>query len=670
LARLFMILMIISFFTMLLHGSEDPEPDACFPLKEGESDIADADENDKPIQITLGEVVVTATRTGDSVFNVPQHVTIITDEEIKKTGVKNLSEVLEKKTGLSVSDYGPEGSLKSVTIRGSTTAQVLVLVNGIRANGSHGGADMSLIPLDNVERIEIIRGGMSALYGADAVAGVINIITRKKGKPFFRIKLENGSFLPQQALRGSGSSEYLAPPDFISLIDTQKLHLGFSLPLEPLSITCSLNGIRAANEYAFIDLTNERRIRENADLLGCDGSIELCYDVKDGHIGFSGSGLYHEHGVPGQLGSLTPDSVQKELQFGGTLGFMTEKLFTDLLTLDLKGYCNYYSLDYTDPHNAVDSTHDSLSTGCDLAQEVFLTPYFSLLYGGTFSYDRLESTDMGNRQRINSAGFIEIPISPSSYFTIQPAARYDYFSDFGNSFTCKAGFIWHLSESQSIKGGFAHSFRAPTFNDLYWPADSFAEGNPGLEPETGYSGDLGISGVNRNISYNLFGFFRYIEDVILWLPGTDNIWRPSNHGRGIYPGIEASCAIGFLDTFQVSLDYTFIYSFALTGDIELWDDKRVPSVPLHNLTVQLTHNGEKIMYYISAHYEGKRYLSATSNAFLDPYLLVDLHFKLFLTKDATLFFSIDNLFDESPRSIGNYPLPGCMFRTGFELIYQ
>ncbi|MBN1698194.1 MAG: TonB-dependent receptor [Spirochaetales bacterium] len=655
-ARLFIMILCIMTAPAFFSAADNPD-----------TGTEKQEEEEESIRIALEEVVVTATRSETSLTGVSQHVTVLTETDIENIGATTLSQVLEKRTGVSISDYGPEGSVEAVTIRGSTSTQVLVLVNGVRVIGSHGGADISLIPLENIERIEIVRGGTSALYGADAIGGVINIITRKTGKAFLRVGLENASYLPQGAFKGSGSDEYLAPPDLMSLVDTQKLTIGFGIPIGPLSCICAINGIRAANEYPFIDLTGESRIRENSGLLGCDGSIDMRYTGESWCIDFSGMGLYHEHGSPGELGSTTPDASQREAMAGCTLGMTSQKFFTDLITLDLKGFMQYHSLDYTDPHAGVDSTHTTFSFGCDLTQELMLSDYISLLYGGTFSADRLDSTDMGKRERNNVSGFIEVPLFPSPDLTIRPAFRYDYFSDFGNSLTFRAGFSLLFSDSQSIKGSFSRSFRAPTFNDLYWPADAFAEGNPDLAPEQGYEGDLGICGSAENIAYTCFFFFRYIDEVILWLPGPDTIWRPTNHGKGIYPGFETSWKIGLPDSFEVALDYTFIYSFALTGDIDISDDKRVPLVPLHNLAAQLTYHEKRLMYSISARYEGKRFLSVATSSTLDPYLILDLHLKLFLSKSATLSFSVDNLFDESRESIGNYPLPGFTFRTGFEL---
>jgi len=130
----------------------------------------DAEISESSDTIQLDEIVITATRMEENILDVPEFTTVITAEDIEKKRAKDVAQLLSTETGIYLTDYGPLGSLQSVSLRGSTDAQVLVLVDGVRAVGSHGGADLSLIPLENVERIEIVRGGTSALYGADAVA--------------------------------------------------------------------------------------------------------------------------------------------------------------------------------------------------------------------------------------------------------------------------------------------------------------------------------------------------------------------------------------------------------------------------------------------------------------------------------------------------------------------
>jgi outer membrane cobalamin receptor len=132
--------------------------------------------------VKLPEVVVTATKTEKDPKDVTQSVTVITADDIKKSGATTAGEAIQNTVGMRIRDNGPEGAEASVSIRGATSAQVLVLLDGRRLNSPRtGGYNLSdlPVPLDSIERIEIVRGPSSALYGADAAGGVVNIITKK-----------------------------------------------------------------------------------------------------------------------------------------------------------------------------------------------------------------------------------------------------------------------------------------------------------------------------------------------------------------------------------------------------------------------------------------------------------------------------------------------------------
>ena len=116
----------------------------------------------------------------------PSFVTVVTQQDILASGASDVAGALARVSGVVVNDYGPDGSTKTLSIRGSTSSQVLVLVDGIRMNSSFDGwVDLSRIPLDTVDRIEVVRGGASSLWGTGAVGGVINVITKKADKTSF-----------------------------------------------------------------------------------------------------------------------------------------------------------------------------------------------------------------------------------------------------------------------------------------------------------------------------------------------------------------------------------------------------------------------------------------------------------------------------------------------------
>ena len=177
----------------------------------------------------LNEVVVTATRIDSPILEAPSFVTVISQKDIQESSATDLSGVLSEQSGVVVNDYGPQGQGKTVSIRGSTSSQVLVLVDGIRMNSSFDGSvDLSRIPMDSVDHVEVVQGGASSLWGTGAVGGVINVITKKPGAPSIDLSLTNGSYIPHDATAVTESGSTSVPASAMSLLDSQKVALSFS----------------------------------------------------------------------------------------------------------------------------------------------------------------------------------------------------------------------------------------------------------------------------------------------------------------------------------------------------------------------------------------------------------------------------------------------------------
>ena len=168
---------------------------------------------------------------------------------------------------------------------------------------------------------------------------------------------------------------------------------------------------------------------------------------------------------------------------------------------------------------------------------------------------------------------------------LTPMVRYDLYSDFPGSLTYKLAAVFTLSDSVSLKASGGKSYRAPTLNDLYWPNDGFSEGNPNLKPETGYSGDLGLSAATERLEVNAFAFVRYVQDGIQWTETSPSFYQPTNVGEALFPGAEADVDFQPIKGLHLSGSYTFQYSFVLKGASASYtfaDDKRAVYTPVHS----------------------------------------------------------------------------------------
>lgn len=623
----------------------------------------------------LPEVVVTATRTEVKILDAPAHVTFITKEDIRAMGAKNIADVLSLQSGITLRDYGSEGALKSVSVRGARSSGVLVLIDGTRLNDSRkGGMDLSLIPLHIIERIEIVRGGTSALYGADAVGGIINIITKKSTEKPFSIRIENGSYIPRKAVKVSESGEEeVVDPDPLDLLDTQKVTLGFSHKADRAEIVASGSLTKARNAFVWNDseYIDEYRKRVNADMRGGDLYTGVSIPHATGRWDVTGFFAYDRKGVPGSLVMISDDATQDDLLARGQVGYKSDEFLSRFLTLDIRGFYTFSSLKYEDPDLLfpVDDLHKIHTVGLDASQQLLSFDAFSLVYGFNLLYDAVDSTQIGTEKRTSGGFFVEVPLSLSPRLSVIPVVRYDAYSDFPNNLNYKLSGVYNVSNSTSLKAAVSKSYRAPTLNDLYWPSGPWTSGNPNLKPETGYNAEIGITSMKEKLSVDLFAFVRYMRDEIHWSQGDDFIYRPSNIGETVYPGIEGSGSLNFLKHLWLNINYTFLYSFVLKGtdeDYDISDDRRVPYVPLHSLDCGLEYRGTGHLVSITAQVESKRYTDEKNGESLDAYSVLNAHYERSIREDLTLFLTIKNLLNTNYETAKNYIMPPLSIWTGIE----
>jgi len=624
------------------------------------------------------EIVVTATRTEEEVLTAPGHVTVLSEEEISRSGAKDVADLLTRQAGIKVKDYGAEGSLKSISIRGSASEQVLILVDGTRLNDSRqGGADLAQIPLDNIEKIEIVRGGLSPLYGADAVGGVINIITKKSADGQFKVKVENGAYIPRAAIEVSdGPTQTPVDANWLDLIDTQKVSLAYSKGFGLTDLVATGRFTRAANAFVWNDTENidDYRRRINADLLGGGGYISLTAPLGNASIGGNASLNYRDVGAPGGVMYLSTTTRQQNLNAFTQVFFETDSFLSDLISLDVKAFYKYSRLNYEDP---VDPGNHSLHAfGVDAIQELLVNDFLSVIYGGNLLIDRVDSSLIDNQTRISGGVFLEVPIYPLSQLSVIPVVRYDLYSDFPGSLNFKLSTVYIVGDFLSLKLSGGSSYRAPTFNDLYWPDLGWALGNPDLKPETGYNGELGITIASERLTLDAFAFARYMLDAIQWIdldPDPDPLayrGQPTNIGKLFFPGLETNVEVNLLSDIWLTGNYTFIYSIVLKGanaTYSFTDDNRAPYTPVHSSDAALEYRGEKLCASVAAEYMGKVYTDDANTTEIAAYLVLNAFVRYQVNELLTVQAAVDNILNSTYEVLTDYIAPPVSFWLGAEL---
>ncbi len=587
--------------------------------------------------------------------------TSIDASTIAASAAQDLPSLLSSVSGVRISPTGSAGALATISLRGSSSNQVLVLVDGVRVTDpSTGQTDLSrlAIPLDQIERIDVQRGALSAQYGADAVGGVIHIHTKAGATaPSVQFSVQNSSYLPLPITTGSGGSATVNPFPWQTLIDGQTAE--FSANMRNLSVWAKAD--RAANAYPYYDATGIRRQRENSELLEGSGGMQGRVPLAIGEISASMRGEYRSLGVAGTESWPTLEAHQNDWRANAALSFRTDAPFGGALSLELSPYAQVAGIEYRASSSTGPDTHTSLRAGADSVFS-WLAPWQGELKGGvSFRYDRLDSSvvklsDGGAPQRFSGGIFLE-PRFEFGKWTAIPALRYDVTNDFPSGFSASLGVLRDLAAGTVLRTSVSSAYRAPSFDDLYWPADSWTSGNTSLKPESSYSADIAIAHRDTSKSWSIGAFGRYTKDIILWQPDSLGVWKPTNYGNALYPGIEAE-ASAKRGAWELSGNYTFLYSFTLNGALTLADDARIPYVPVHSASLSAirSSNGFDTAFLVT--YSSLKYTSAANTDYLPSTFIANIRLNWLFGASTSFEINFQNFFDERYYIVSDYPMPG------------
>jgi len=633
----------------------------------------------------LNEVVVTATRIESPLLESPSFVTVISQKDIADSGAADLSGVLSEQSGVVINNYGPQGQLKTISVRGSSSDQVLVLLDGMRLNSSRDGSvDLSQIPTENIDHIEVVRGSASTMYGTGAIGGVINIITKKPNGPGLTLEVTNGSYIPHDATAVTGTGPSFVPASPMSLLDNQKLSLSLTSRLGDVGLMGGGSLARGANAFVWDDtaVLGDWRQRNNAQSFSGDAFAGLQTPFLGGSMSARGTVARSDIGVPGTALYPSSQADQTDTSASGSISYQTNQFFTDALTLDLKSFYRYEELTYNDPAFPPESIHHTHSASVDLTQKLAFSEEVSAVYGGSAWFDYADSTNFASaHQRLNLAGFLSVPVSPLEALTFTPSIRYDYFSDFPGYLSFQLGSVLSLSEVSSLKIQFGSAYRTPTLNELYW-YDPYDVGNPNLKPETSYSGEIGFSVAEKLLSIDASVFTRLVFDQINWdttqFPAT-----PVNISEALLPGAEVHAKLNLTEQISFEADYTFIYSLLLQylgQNYSLSDDLRVPYVPVHDVRVSAKYEDGTTTATVEMQYVGQKFSDPanTQSWALAGYVLLNAGLKRAVTQSLSLSVKLLNVLNTTYYTVAgfnsmgfpvdpSYPMPPFSLETGVQV---
>jgi vitamin B12 transporter len=447
--------------------------------------------------INLDDVVVTASRVAQPRESAIADVSVIDSEEIQRAGQSTLVELLARQVGVEVSSNGGAGSLSSVYLRGTNANHVVVLIDGMRINSVTAGTTaLENLPTGQIDRIEILRGPASALYGQDAIGGVIQIFT-KKGDGLLKLNanLGYGSYNTKRADAGvSGSAG-----------NTQ-----FALNVSSLN-TQNFSAINTTNT----DYSDRDAFRNLAFSGKVSHQIEIGHEIgvqflnSDGRVRFDNSCPLNDS-ITFACITQKFDSHSDNKQH--SYNVFSNNQFTEFWLSKVRigeGIDSSRTFDVTSVPGGdlYKSHHFQLNWQNDFKLPVGV---LSVIYDGL--YQRVNSSVIYNVKKRDNDGLATSYLLDYNAHSLQLGVRHDHNSQFGNHHTGSIGYGYKITSNWRATASYGTGFKAPSFNDLYYPFSS----NPNLKPEKSRNVEAGIRYLDKTSSISANIYRNYIDDLIAY----------------------------------------------------------------------------------------------------------------------------------------------------------
>ncbi|KZL02521.1 MULTISPECIES: TonB-dependent receptor [unclassified Pseudovibrio] len=566
----------------------------------------------------LDEIIVIANRTETEAGKVGSTTHVVTEEDLKNDGAMFVSEYLTKLPGISFSQNGGAGKTSALRIRGMSGYYTKILLDGVDIadpSGTQVEARLEHVLLDDVERIEILKGSHSALYGGQAVGGVINIITKRAapGTVKHNSAIEGGSYGTVNAAYGFQAATETAD----IAVNVQRYHTdGFSAQT-PKSDTADEDGYENLTFSAkgSVDVTEALNLYFVAR--GTDGHSEF--------DGYNNPDARNEQDYRQYIGKL-----------GANFAWLDDRMTTDA-SFQLVDTTRKYYGDNPGTYKGDRYKFDVLNT-FDVTDEITLN------FGGDWMHE--DYAEYGSSRIFG--GFVEAMVDPSDELSLSLSSRLDHHSRFGTYWSGRATTSYQIIEGTRFRSSIGNGFRAPALNELFgkWGP------NPDLKPETSVSFDAGVDQefFDGKLRFGATYFHILTEDLIKYRV---NQYVQIN-GMSRSQGAELSANWDVLDNLSFNAAYTYTWAVGP-------DKKRLVRVPLHDVNVGATY---KPVDVLTLNLNTSYVSGIEDDGELDDFVLVNAKAAYQYTENLTFHVRGENLLDQDYERIKDYQTPGLSVYAG------
>ena len=569
-------------------------------------------------------------------------VEVITSEDLKKQGTTTLLDALRNRTGISTSQNGGAGSLTSLFLRGSNSAHTKVLIDGIPMNDPSGASrafNFANLTTDNIERIEILRGPQSVIYGSDAIGGVINIITKRgQGTGELNFSAYGGSLgTHYEGLQYSGGDEKSYYSIAGSYLETQSV---------------SQAAARFGNTEAdgFDVGTVSGRFGWN---LQDDINLDYVFRLTNAEVEIDN----WDFGAPNPVDNLNRANLSRN--FANRVQLSKLAMDGRLEHKAAFSLSNYERQDTNVPSPFWASVYNGETRLFDY-QANYAWNDNNLITAGVMYQDEEASTDLQSQQNQTTTGvFLEDRMTLKENWHATAGIRWDEFSRAGQADTYRFSTIYHLKDKPAhIHASLGTGFRAPALAE-----NLFAFGNPNLAPEMSKGWELGYTTQLKEGSLLLDAtYFRNdFKNLIVWNPSSSTL---DNVGLALSSGVEVTLAWQLTDRTSMNANYTY------TKTLNRQTGEELLRRPRHRAMINLEHDLENDLTSVglTLAYTGSRLDNpGGTTTELGHFMLLNLYLTHKLNDRWTAYFRANNLTDEDYEELFGYGTPGATFYGGLSL---
>lgn len=643
-----------------------------------------ADEEGTPEDaVEMETIFVTASRFPERTEEVPASVSVIPGEEIEARHALSLDHVLDSVSGIHIFRQGSLGEESNLRLRGASFNQVLVLIDGVKANSPLTGEfDFGDILAEQFDRVEIVRGSQSALYGSEAMGGVVNLISARGSGP------NRTSLLAEGGSRGTFHALASATGE------TDQVRYSLAVSRTDVDIRDKFDSF-SANAFSGqleIDLAESTTLQASSRYLGSE---------KELGIFFYWPGDAADPGIPSIEGPITftrdPNRDLERERLFSSLGLTHE--FYDWWTMEVRGGLvldDLHERNETDPDAAYVTMMERFNADARrlvavVQNRVRIGDLDTIVAGFEYTEDHLSQDEYGNldsagygppgfssldSERRNNAFFLQNTFHWRDSLFLSAGFRMDNNNDYGNEFSPKGSLAYYITSTDTwLRAGSGVGFRAPTFSELHTPGF----GNPDLDAERSISYEAGFEQGLFDWRLRIGATYFHIEydELIGANPGFDPFDPSSkwliNVGEAFTRGVEAEIHILPIEGLDLGAGYTYLE----TEDRDTGDE--LPGRPRHQTHLSAAYTRGPIGARMDAHIVGSHFdnldfidIHGERSSGRQPgYSRLDLAFSYSIESPCRGLdqfiphIRLANLLDADYEEVGGFPAPGFAVNLGF-----